>query len=162
MAEARDGASPVSRNPKAFGLLSLGCASLVGYKWMMPKSVAAVRSPGSVAVRALSLATMLSVGTFATVVGGLAAYLDVRSIAEFSAFARARAPDRLRSVERALGVERKRVAESSSEEAEWRKLDAQMKQAWDESDWTKLDALVRDSFSLYFKDDSGESPPPQG
>ena len=65
-------------------------------------------------------------------------------------------------LERALGAERKRVAESSEEEVEWRKLDAQMKQAWDESDWTKLDALVRDSFSLYFKDDSGESPPPQG
>ncbi|KAH8067529.1 macrocin-O-methyltransferase [Aureococcus anophagefferens] len=47
-------------NAKAYGLWSLGCASLLSYRYFMPKSVAGVASPGVVAVKALSLATLLS------------------------------------------------------------------------------------------------------
>lgn len=141
-------------NAKAYGLWSLGCASLLSYRYFMPKSVAGVASPGVVAVKALSLATLLSVGTFATGLGALAAYLDVSSIAEFSAVARSRAPGALK----ALGYERRVAAPSPEAEAEWQAIDATIRAAWDAGDWSKFDEGVRASFGLYFKDDAAAAP----
>ncbi|KAH8047061.1 macrocin-O-methyltransferase [Aureococcus anophagefferens] len=92
----------------------------------MPKSVAGVASPGVVAVKALSLATLLSVGTFATGLGALAAYLDVSSIAEVA-------------------------APSPEAEAEWQAIDATIRAAWDAGDWSKFDEGVRAPFGLYFR-----------
>ena len=135
-------------NLSALGLLSLGGASLAGYRLAMPKSVAGVRSPGTVAAKALALASLLCVGTFSAALGSLAAYLDVRSVTEFSALARDRAPGALR----ALGVEPRRVAAAPEEEAAWQALDDRMKQGWEDGDWNSLSEAARESFSKYFDD----------
>lgn len=157
-----DGSGPV-RNPQAATLFGFGCASLLGYRYSMPKSVAAVSSPGAVAFKAFSLATMLCVGTFATALGGLAAYLDVKNIYEFSALARAKAPGQLRAIENALGIERKTVAPTPEEEVAWKKLDDKLKTSWEAGDWAKFDEGVKESFALYFDDrpsPSDATPPP--
>ena len=152
-APAADGAlAPRGANAPAAGLVGLGLASLAGYKVALPRSVAAVRSPGAVAMQAFGLASLLCVGTFATALGGFAAYLDVRSVSEFSTLARAHAPERLRAVERALGIERRLVAADPAEEAAWRALDARLKRNWEEGDWQQLDETVREGFARYFDD----------
>lgn len=149
---AADGAAGRGANGPALGLFGVGFASLAGYKGMMPRSVAAVRSPGAVALQAFSLASLLCVGTFATALGGCAAYLDVRSVAEFAALARSRAPEKLRSLERACGIERPPAAADPAEEAAWRALDERLKRSWDAGDWAQLDETVRAGFARYFDD----------
>ena len=78
-------ASPVRReglNAPAAALCGAGLSSLLAYRLAAPRAVTGVSSPGAVAGRALALGTLLSVGTFSFIIGGLAAAYDVRTASE--------------------------------------------------------------------------------
>ena len=92
-------APPVRRdglNAPAAALCGAGLSSLLAYRLTAPRAVAGVSSAGAVAGRALALGTLLSVGTFSFIIGGLAAADDVRTAAEAVPAARRAAPPRLR------------------------------------------------------------------
>ena len=91
-------APPVRRdglNAPAAALCGAGLSSLLAYRLTAPRAVAGVSSPGAVAGRALALGTLLSVGTFSFIIGGLAAAYDVRTASEAVTAARRAAPPRV-------------------------------------------------------------------
>ena len=133
-------APPVQRdglNAPAAALCGAGLSSLLAYRLTAPRAVAGVSSPGAVAGRALALGTLLSVGTFSFVVGGLAAAYDVRTASEAVTAARRAAPPGLRLTSEP----------SPADEAAWKRIDADLKRAWDASDWTAFDEACRRAFS---------------
>jgi len=79
-------------NTPAAGLVAFGCASLAGYRLALPRSVAAIASPGLIAGRALALGSLLSVGTFSLAAGGVMGAFGIRSARDLTAAARAAAP----------------------------------------------------------------------
>ena len=82
-------------NAPAAALCGAGLSSLLAYRLTAPRAVAGVSSPGAVAGRALALGTLLSVGTFSFIIGGLAAAYDVRTASEAVTAARRAAPPRV-------------------------------------------------------------------
>ena len=101
---------PVRRdglNAPAAALCGAGLSSLLAYRLAAPRAVTGVSSPGAVAGRALALGTLLSVGTFSFIIGGLAAAYDVRTASEAVTAARRAALPRVELKFRALldGVE---------------------------------------------------------
>ena len=91
-------APPVRReglNAPAAALCGAGLSSLLAYRLTAPRAVTGVSSPGAVAGRALALGTLLSVGTFSFIIGGLAAAYDVRTASEAVTAARRAAPPRV-------------------------------------------------------------------
>ena len=82
-------------NAPAAALCGAGLSSLLAYRLAAPRAVAGVASPGAIAGRALALGTLLSVGTFSFIIGGLAAAYDVRTASEAVTAARRAAPPRV-------------------------------------------------------------------
>ena len=133
-------APPVRRdglNAPAAALCGAGLSSLLAYRLAAPRAVAGVSSPGAVAGRALALGTLLSVGTFSFIIGGLAAAYDVRTASEAVTAARRAAPPGLRLTSEP----------SPADEAAWRRIDADLKRAWEASDWTAFDEACRRAFA---------------
>ena len=133
-------APPVRRdglNAPAAALCGAGLSSLLAYRLTAPRAVTGVSSPGAVAGRALALGTLLSVGTFSFIIGGLAAAYDVRTASEAVTAARRAAPPGLRLTSEP----------SPADEAAWRRIDADLKRAWEASDWTAFDDACRRAFA---------------
>jgi hypothetical protein len=130
---------PVRRdglNTPAAALCAAGTSCLLAYRLTAPRAVTSF-SPGAAAARALALGTLLSVGTFSFIIGGLAAAYDVRTAPEAVAKARHAAPPGLRLTSEA----------SPADEAAWKRIDADLTRAWDVSDWTAFDDACRKAFS---------------
>ena len=124
-------------NAPAAALCGAGLSSLLAYRLAAPRAVTGVSSPGAVAGRALALGTLLSVGTFSFIIGGLAAAYDVRTASEAVTAARRAAPPGLRLTSEP----------SPADEAAWRRIDADLKRAWEASDWTAFDEACRRAFA---------------
>ena len=161
-------APPVRRdglNAPAAALCGAGLSSLLAYRLTAPRAVAGVSSPGAVAGRALALGTLLSVGTFSFIIGGLAAAYDVRTASEAVTAARRAAPPRVEpnfgrptpstrrnlthwliSTQAPPGL-RLTSEPSPADEAAWKRIDADLKRAWDASDWTAFDEACRRAFA---------------
>ena len=151
-------------NAPAAALCGAGLSSLLAYRLAAPRAVTGVSSPGAVAGRALALGTLLSVGTFSFIIGGLAAAYDVRTASEAVTAARRAAPPRVEIKFRAPTPSTRNLTHwliftqappglrltsepSPADEAAWRRIDADLKRAWDASDWTAFDDACRRAFA---------------